>query len=265
MIRQIALISLVDRYRQWFKSSTGLSTDETRRDISFCGHAILGDDVFEVRNAARDPRFADNPLVTGTPKIRFYAGAPLEVSNGHKLGTLCIIDQVPRQLSEDEKTMLKHLAAMVVQEIIYYVDTGTGLANQTALRAVVTRQMEALRGEEQLEMLLFKLTETLEDETDNERSIATGENFGRMLHENFTTALSIAHWNGSNYCVLVANDGSIDEARALDYACSSSLESLHPDSVGKQRATNIGRLNFNKQTHASAEAAMAEVDRLFMG
>ena len=119
----IAIISLVDRDRQWFKSTEGFNAEETPRKFSFCGHAILGNDVFEVRNARRDPRFRDNPFVIDQPHIRFYAGAPLEAPNGHKLGTLCIIDKIPRQLSDEEKTMLKNLADMVVSEMFSQSDT----------------------------------------------------------------------------------------------------------------------------------------------
>lgn len=129
----IAVISLVDRHRQWFKSTEGFDATEAPRNISFCGHAILGDEVFEVRNALRDPRFRDNPMVINQPNIRFYAGAPLEAPNGHKLGTLCIIDTVPRQLSDEEKIRLKNLADMVVGEMVGYFDTKTGLADQDAL------------------------------------------------------------------------------------------------------------------------------------
>ena len=129
----IALISLVDRYRQWFKSTEGFDVEETSRRVSFCGHAILGDDVFEIPNTQRDARFRDNPLVLEQPHIRFYAGAPLEAPNGQKLGTLCLIDRVPRRLSDEEKTMLKNLANMVVSEMVNYVDTETGLDNRNAL------------------------------------------------------------------------------------------------------------------------------------
>lgn len=114
----IALVSLVDEQRQWFKSSQGLDACETGRDISFCGHAILGQEIFEVCDASKDPRFADNPLVTGAPHIRFYAGAPLITGDGYGLGTLCIIDSQPRQLDADERRALRDLADIVVSEML---------------------------------------------------------------------------------------------------------------------------------------------------
>lgn len=113
----MALVSLVDENRQWFKSRQGLDACETGRDISFCGHAILGRDIFEVGDAREDPRFADNPLVTGAPHIRFYAGAPLITDNGYGIGTLCIIDNRPRQLNTDERRALRDLADIVATEI----------------------------------------------------------------------------------------------------------------------------------------------------
>ncbi|MET0391151.1 MAG: diguanylate cyclase [Polyangiales bacterium] len=113
----IAVVSLVDEARQWFKSVRGLDVTETPRNISFCGHAILQPSPFEVTNALEDPRFFDNPLVTGTPHIRFYAGAPLTTPRGHRVGTLCLLDRRPRNLTHLQKQVLEDLAGMVVSEL----------------------------------------------------------------------------------------------------------------------------------------------------
>lgn len=112
----IAVVSLVDRDRQWFKSCLGLEGTETSRDVAFCAHAILTpNDVLIVEDATKDRRFADNDLVTGAPFIRFYAGAPLITDEGMALGTLCVVDYKPRKLTDDQLTVLKALSRQVIQ------------------------------------------------------------------------------------------------------------------------------------------------------
>jgi PAS domain S-box-containing protein len=110
----ISLISLVDKNRQWFKSKVGLSASETSRDVSFCGHAIIDNNIFEVQDSSKDERFLDNPLYTGAPHVRFYAGAPLVMSSGYKIGTLCVIDNTPKALNEWQKRTLEKLARQAV-------------------------------------------------------------------------------------------------------------------------------------------------------
>ncbi len=113
----MALISLVDEKRQWFKSKVGTNLNETEREISFCTHAIRQSGLFIVSDATKDPRFANNPLVTGEAGVRFYAGAPLLTPDGYALGTLCVLDKVPRELSAAQQRALTILARHVVSQL----------------------------------------------------------------------------------------------------------------------------------------------------
>ena len=138
----IALISLVDRERQWFKSKVGLSVAETSRDVAFCAHALLdGHRPLIVPDALEDERFVDNPLVTGAPNIRFYAGAPLMTSDNQALGTLCVIDRTPRELTADQVQALTALSRQVVTNLELR-RVSTDLRRASAAREVYLSQLE---------------------------------------------------------------------------------------------------------------------------
>lgn len=141
----IALVSLVDENRQWFKSNDGLSITETARDISFCGHAILGNSTFYINDTLEDERFSDNPLVTGEPNIRFYAGHPLSAANGEKIGTLCIIDREPKKLTPEDLMALSDLAYTVEQELcaiqLSTMDELTNLSNRRGFTLVANHYL----------------------------------------------------------------------------------------------------------------------------
>jgi len=110
-------VSFVEGDRQWFKSKQGLPIGDSTRDLSFCGHAITGSEVFVVEDAVLDPRFAQNPLVLEEPRIRFYAAQPVRGPGGHNVGTLCIMDKQPREFSDEDHETLRDLGEMVEKEI----------------------------------------------------------------------------------------------------------------------------------------------------
>jgi PAS domain S-box-containing protein len=139
----IALISLVDENRQWFKSGVGLAAEETPRDVAFCAHAILQPDVLIVPDARADARFATNPLVISSPHIRFYAGAPLVTAEGHALGTICVIDLKPRELTAEQIRSLRALSHQVMAQLRLRKQ----LAEQAQINAELARANEKLQAE----------------------------------------------------------------------------------------------------------------------
>jgi diguanylate cyclase (GGDEF)-like protein len=145
----IALISLVDAERQWFLSRHGLEVHETPREMAFCAHAIAAEEVLVVPDALADERFRTNPLVQGEPHIRFYAGAPLRSPDGHNLGTLCVIDRQPRQLSAAEVQRLRLLADLVMREIELRLAAShcpvTGLPHRSAFFAIGAKEFQRAR------------------------------------------------------------------------------------------------------------------------
>lgn len=157
----IALVSLIDENRQWFKSCFGLNVRQTDRDISFCGHAINTDDVFIIEDTLADPRFSDNPLVTSSPFIRFYAGVPLRAKEGYKIGTLCLIDRQRRSLSDFEIDRLKELARLVEHELLTVhsqtMDAQTQVSNKKGLLELAHFSIETSR-EHQVPLTLALLT-----------------------------------------------------------------------------------------------------------
>lgn len=178
----ISLVSLVDEQRQWFKSHYGLDVRETPRDMAFCAHTIHHDEILVVRNALKDERFHDNPLVTGVPSIRFYAGAPLITPDGFKIGTLCAIDRKPRELSEDHRLLMQELAGIVIDEMELRKARQNTLKNNEVLESKIAELMDT---QERLEMQGVELVELAENEallkSELKREIAIKDRFFSII------------------------------------------------------------------------------------
>ena len=194
----ISLVSLIDQDRQWFKARLGLDAESTDRDISFCGHAIEGEQLFEVKDSRLDDRFKDNPLVVGMPEVIFYAGQPLVTPDGFKIGTLCVIDSQPRQLSCLQKKTLATLSHSVVQ--ILESRLQSRLASRSLQREFVTKKtsqslLEMV--EEVTRTALFNISGVIEEFTagpNNEKTIAEVKILkaeSRELNQFLSTLLTI--------------------------------------------------------------------------
>ena len=206
----MAAISLVDRDRQWFKSHPGLELDQTPRDVSFCGHAILGDQVLEVPDASADPRFHDNPLVTGEPHVRFYAGCPLKTPDGSKIGTLCVMDTRPRTLSPDDHVVLRDLAEMAEQELaalrLATTDDLTGLSNRRGFIALAQQALAMCRRAKESACLSFFDIDGLKAVNDRLGHAAGDElirRFAGVLIHAFRDSDVIARLGGDEFVVLM--------------------------------------------------------------
>ncbi|PLW83863.1 GGDEF domain-containing protein [Kineobactrum sediminis] len=206
----ISLVSIVDSNRQWFKSAQGLDATETPRDISFCGHAILDEDLFIVSNASEDPRFHDNPLVTGAPNIRFYAGCPLRVSSGHKMGTLCLIDDKPREMNDEDRALLRDLATMAEQEIaalqLATLDELTAISNRRGFTSLAAHALAMCKRHAQPAALImfdlnqFKPVNDKFGHAEGDRALVA---FANLLREGFRDSDVYARIGGDEFVVLL--------------------------------------------------------------
>lgn len=218
----IALVSIVDEDRQWFKSRQGLDATETPRDISFCGHAILDDKIMVVNNAEEDERFCDNPLVCDNPNIRFYAGYPLAAPDGSRIGTLCVIDDKPKELSTEQLQLLRELGRMVEEELIAANESAhdsiTGLSNRNGLIMIADHLLPVCCREKKPATLLMFHAQNLhqvEMKNGGVEADAMAVELAHMLMANFRNSDIVARVSFDVFVVLLSCAGldSVEPAR----------------------------------------------------
>jgi diguanylate cyclase (GGDEF)-like protein len=267
----IALVSLVDTDRQWFKSRQGLDAEETPRNISFCGHAILNDKIMVVNDAVDDERFCDNPLVCGDPNIRFYAGYPLSAPDGSRIGTLCIIDRKPHELSKDQLQLLRELGRMVEEELIAAsestIDPVTGLSNNNGFMAVADHLLAMCRRTGQpATLLMFQLKnfEAINAELGHKDGDAAAVEIAHQLVACFRNSDLVSRHAPDIFCVLLAGadlDGVENARFRLDEQISyRNRDSSQPYEILLQAHA----VAFKEGRHADAVALLKDAESRFI-
>jgi diguanylate cyclase (GGDEF)-like protein len=265
----IALVSLVDSNRQWFKSCQGLEASEMPRTTSFCGHAILGDEILMISDTAQDERFHDNPLVTGDPAVRFYAGIPLTVPNGSKLGTLCLIDREPRTLSEEELALLQDLGKMAEQELaavqLATMDELTLLTNRRGFRQLALHVLNLCKRLNKAVCLLFfdlDLFKEINDRYGHAEGDLALRSFGQILKDTYRESDVLSRLGGDEFVVLLSNTDE-KQGKEILHRLSQTLKQ-HNQEAG--RGYNIcysaGIVQYDPAQHQSIDELLEAADKL---
>jgi diguanylate cyclase (GGDEF)-like protein len=264
----IALVSLIDKDRQWFKSRIGLDLQETPREVSFCAHAILGDDILHVADASADQRFKNNPLVTGDPGIRFYAGAPIDSPSGHKLGSLCILDKSRRDLGDQDLALLRDLADLVEDEIatlqLAATDELTHLNNRRGLLLTARQLLSYAKRLGEPASLVFidldgleRINKELGEAAGDEALVETA----RLLHDTLRECDVIARLGGDEFCVFFTGVSALGAGQAMT-RLQRAVKQRNGRSPGKPRLSlSIGLANWDPDSGESLDELIRRVDR----
>lgn len=265
----VAMVSLVDTNRQWFMACQGISTTETDRDISFCGHAILGDDAFVIQDTHQDPRFSDNPLVVGEPYIRFYAGFPIRYIDGQKLGTLCLLDSRPRHFNQRERLILEDLAKIVEHEIqavqLATVDELTEIPNRRGFFASANQALSLCRRQNLpvslvfLDLNHFKPINDRFGHAEGDRALRS---FGQMLKQVCRQTDIAARIGGDEFVLLLPNALKTDVEKILKRFAGMVEQANRAQPLGYKITYSHGVVHFDPDKHQDLEDLLAEGDQL---
>ncbi len=265
----IVLVSFIDVNRQWFKSCIGLNIRETARNISFCGHAILGNDILMIPDATLDERFYDNPMVTDEPKIRFYAGFPLVVANGNKIGTLCLIDRQPRTLTEEELELLRDLGHLVEQELaaihLATIDELTQISNRRGFKALSIHALNLCKRLNKPASLFFFDLDFFKEINDR-YGHAEGDRaligFSKILQETFRESDIIGRLGGDEFVALLTNADQSEAQLVISRLDQVRNEFNQREARGYDILCSVGMVEFDPNRHQSVDDLLQDGDRL---
>lgn len=262
----IATVTLIDTDRQWFKSHVGPVLRQTPRDISFCGHAILADDMMTVPDASQDERFSDNPLVTGDPNIRFYAGCPLKLGE-HNLGTLCVIDDKPRDFGDEERQLLQDLAQMAEQELsavqMATTDHLTGISNRRGFETLARHVLQVCaRMQKPATLLLFDLNKfkQINDKFGHAAGDEALKVFARSLLAVFRDSDVIGRLGGDEFAVLMTGATHAHVEAALARLADWLRQHNTAAATGYEICFSAGQVALMLDGAATVEDLLAQAD-----
>lgn len=272
----MAMVSFLDTDRQWFKARVGIRLDQTSRDQAFCAHAILRpQELLVVTDAQNDPRFADNPLVTEAPHIRFYAGAPLVSPEGHALGTLCVADRTPREISPAQQEALRTLARAVMTALelrrgirvihdLAMTDALTGLPNRAAFLDALDKAIARMcRDRQPLTLLYADLDgfKAVNDRHGHQAGDSVLRGVASILAEEVRREDVVGRLGGDEFAVLLAASDAEEAQRIGDRLCTAIREGL--GACGWPVTASIGCTVFLSPPETVSDAIRVADERMY--
>jgi len=263
----VAVITLVGQEDVVPKSCAGAILNPVARDVSLCAHAILGDDILVVPDTHLDLRFHDNPLVTGAPHMRFYAGCPLTLGKGYKLGTLCLIDTQPRSFSMEDRKLMRDLAAMVEQEMaalkMATMDEMTRLSNRRGFEVLAQQAIHVCkRLETPASLLFFDLNHFKEindtyGHAEGDRALTT---FADLLREVLRSSDLIGRLGGDEFVAMLVNSGQSETQAVIARLRQAVEERNDQDQRGYRICFSVGQVDLDPARHFSIADMLAQGD-----
>jgi len=260
----IALVSLIDQDRQWFKSAMGLDVRETSRAISFCGHTILKRKILLIPDALIDSRFSDNPLVRGAPYIRFYAGCPIYAECGSALGSLCLIDTKPRVLSETDLHALRDLALMVERELqrpeSNILDEKTNICNRNGFSLLAEKGLDlCARRKTSASLVFIEIDEIGEGKADEEKDRILHQ-FSEYLNTHLEHSALVARVEKNQFVALLI-DASTAAAELAMIKFKAAIEALHTrENWEHPLRFSHGVAEFKENRHSTVDKLITDAD-----